>query len=305
MIDYDAAGTEQQRIVYTYDLFDRLIKRSYDDDGSQGPNSPVDTYWAGYVGYEATLEFDGNSQADLSHRYLFGPGNDMILADEQIDALSSPGNVLWGLSDHLGTVRDVADFDSTTGTTSVVNHRVFDSFGKLESETNSAVDFLFGYTGKPTDEVTGMTNHWQRWYDPALGKWISTDPIGFAAGDANLYRYVGNDVNRLVDSNGMQETGATGGGLIGLTPEGFTVNSFIEDPAQQYYEMSSRGETFWSSSLVKKYDQWRISVGLLRQIEIPGAPSDASIYSTAAHGVLDLAGMIPVVGVGPLIGARH
>lgn len=31
-----------------------------------------------------------------------------------------------------------------------------------------------------------------RWYDPAVGRWLSEDPLGLAAGDANLYRYVGN-----------------------------------------------------------------------------------------------------------------
>ncbi len=31
-----------------------------------------------------------------------------------------------------------------------------------------------------------------RHYLPAIARWISLDPIGFAGGDANLYRYVGN-----------------------------------------------------------------------------------------------------------------
>ena len=28
-----------------------------------------------------------------------------------------------------------------------------------------------------------------RWYDPKVGRWISEDPIGFEAKDANLFRY--------------------------------------------------------------------------------------------------------------------
>ncbi|NEZ65245.1 hypothetical protein D0962_21115 [Leptolyngbyaceae cyanobacterium CCMR0082] len=31
-----------------------------------------------------------------------------------------------------------------------------------------------------------------RYYDPAVGRFISEDPLGFDAGDANLYRYVFN-----------------------------------------------------------------------------------------------------------------
>jgi hypothetical protein len=40
-------------------------------------------------------------------------------------------------------------------------------------------------------------------YDPTIGRWISQDPIGFAAGDANLYRYVGNRPASLLDPTGL------------------------------------------------------------------------------------------------------
>ena len=36
------------------------------------------------------------------------------------------------------------------------------------------------------------------------GAWISEDPIGFAAADANLYRYVGNQVTVAVDPSGLE-----------------------------------------------------------------------------------------------------
>jgi len=41
-------------------------------------------------------------------------------------------------------------------------------------------------------------------FDPSIGKWISQDPEGFAAGDGNLYRYVGNDPTNGVDPSGLQ-----------------------------------------------------------------------------------------------------
>ena len=43
-----------------------------------------------------------------------------------------------------------------------------------------------------------------RWYDAGVGRWLSQDPIGFAAGDANLYRYVGNGATNWVDPSGLQ-----------------------------------------------------------------------------------------------------
>jgi hypothetical protein len=43
-------------------------------------------------------------------------------------------------------------------------------------------------------------------FDPTIGRWLDEDPIGFAAGDRNLYRYVGNDPTNLVDPTGTVET---------------------------------------------------------------------------------------------------
>jgi uncharacterized protein RhaS with RHS repeats len=39
-------------------------------------------------------------------------------------------------------------------------------------------------------------------YDPTIGRWTSEDPIGFKAGDTNLYRYVGNCPTNVTDSSG-------------------------------------------------------------------------------------------------------
>jgi hypothetical protein len=39
-------------------------------------------------------------------------------------------------------------------------------------------------------------------YDPSIGRWLQEDPIGFAAGDPNLYRYVGNDPLNNTDPTG-------------------------------------------------------------------------------------------------------
>ncbi len=45
---------------------------------------------------------------------------------------------------------------------------------------------------------------------PSVRAWISEDPIGFAAGDANLYRYVGNGATYAVDPTGLEPPINTG-----------------------------------------------------------------------------------------------
>jgi hypothetical protein len=42
-----------------------------------------------------------------------------------------------------------------------------------------------------------------RYYDSSVGRFISVDPMGFGAGDTNLYRYVGNNSTNATDPSGM------------------------------------------------------------------------------------------------------
>jgi RHS repeat-associated protein len=144
--------------------------------------------------------------ADLSNRYLWGAAVDELLADEQVDWSDSDadGEVLWALTDHLGSVRDLVD---STGT--LQNHKSYDAFGNVMEETNAAVDTLFGFTGKLFDDATGLQNNLNRWYDAVVGRWVSEDPIGFDAGDANLYRYVGNSPTEISDPFGLTAATAT------------------------------------------------------------------------------------------------
>ena len=43
-------------------------------------------------------------------------------------------------------------------------------------------------------------------YDPALGRWTTRDPIGFAGGDVNLYGYVGGNPVNYIDRGGSAWT---------------------------------------------------------------------------------------------------
>ena len=40
-------------------------------------------------------------------------------------------------------------------------------------------------------------------YDPAIGRWTATDPIDFAGGDVNLFRYASSDPVNFVDPLGL------------------------------------------------------------------------------------------------------
>ena len=46
-------------------------------------------------------------------------------------------------------------------------------------------------------------NNLHRWFDALAGRWLSEDPIGFSAGDVNVYRYVSNAPLSHTDPNGL------------------------------------------------------------------------------------------------------
>jgi RHS repeat-associated protein len=109
----------------------------------------------------------------------------------------SGGNILWTLVDNLGTVRDLVNSGGV-----VQNHRKYDSFGNLTSQSNAGITTRFGYTGREFDPDTGLYFYRSRYYDPLVGRFISEDRIGFAASDTNLYRYVGNSPVNAIDPSG-------------------------------------------------------------------------------------------------------
>ncbi len=199
-------GPAAKTLTYTYDAYSRLIRKTVDPDGQQGTAALLQTAYV-YDGDQIVLQFDhtgtGDVQAsDLSHRYLWGPAVDQILADETVGDGGSD-DVLWPLTDHQGTVRDLAFYDEADAETSIANHVAYNAFGRKTSETNAAVDCVFAYTGRLLDDDTGLQNHLHRWYDPETAKWLSEDPIGFQAGDANLTRWVGNAGTTGVDPDGL------------------------------------------------------------------------------------------------------
>jgi RHS repeat-associated protein len=137
---------------------------------------------------------------------------DQLLADEQVRDLNDAGEneTLWAMTDHLGTIRQTVDSNGQ-----MRMERFFDAFGNaayenfinaegvgVNRDALGATSIAFAFTGRLFDATTGLQNNLHRWYDPAVGRWLSEDPIGFAAGDTNVYRYVANQPLNIVDPGG-------------------------------------------------------------------------------------------------------
>ena len=200
------------RIDCTYDNENRWIGGDLDSDGDG--QIDVQTRFV-YDGNQIVLQFDRTVATaaeladpltvdDLSHRYLWDPAAvDQLMADEQVTDPDVAGDIVWPLGDHQGTIRDLAVYDPATDTTTVVNHRTFDAYGNLQSQTSATVDCLFAYTGRALDQLTGLQNNLHRWYDPFTKRWISEDLLAFEATDGNLVRYCANNPVNCLDPSGL------------------------------------------------------------------------------------------------------
>jgi len=201
LTEKDDSNNILSTVEFAYDVFNLRVAKIVDADGPGG-NDPTETYFS-WESNQIALQFDGDQASDLAHRYLHGPQIDHVLADEAVANLAAAGDLLWPLADHLGTVRDLAEYDTGTNATTIANHIEYDSYGNVTAETNAAVDHLFAFTGRDRDEETDLQYHRARYYDPATGRWIGEDPIGFSAGDSNLYRYIANTPIIATDPSGL------------------------------------------------------------------------------------------------------
>ena len=170
--------------LYAYDALGRRIQK--DVDGT------VTTYV--YDGEDIVLEFDGT--ATLQARYGHGDRTDQPLV------MARGGQSYHYHSDHLGSVRAL-----TNSAGAVVNSADYDAYGNRET-VNETVASPYGFTGREFDPESGLTYYRARYYDPNTGRFLTEDPIGFAARDANLYRYVFNNPIKFSDPTGLAAAAA-------------------------------------------------------------------------------------------------
>jgi RHS repeat-associated protein len=185
-------GTVTQTVGYEYDVDDQRVKKTVD--------GVVENYFIDRNQIAFVTDGGGNE----TFHYLYGLNVDQVLAQD-----SSTG-MLWTLADRLGSIDLLTDEDGV-----VVDKRSFDSFGRVLNQTNPSVSFRYGYTARELDLESGLHYYRARYYDSNVGRFISVDPMGFEAGDTNLYRYVSNNSTNANDPTGMWLNFAIGAAIGG------------------------------------------------------------------------------------------
>jgi RHS repeat-associated protein len=119
----------------------------------------------------------------------------------QIDVTSEGDKVTYLHTDHLNTPRVATD---ATGT--VVWMWNGDAFGSLlpyqDADGNGQIVMVnLRMPGQYFDPESGLHYNWNRYYDPKLGRYITSDPIGLQGG-LNTYAYALNNPLFWIDPNG-------------------------------------------------------------------------------------------------------
>lgn len=120
----------------------------------------------------------------------------------------------------------------------VVAHFEYDPFGNTLVNTDSSNQFAYRFSSKPLNSETGLYYYGYRYYDSHSGRWPSKDPIE-ERGGINLYGFVFNQTNGLIDILGREPSDGGGGGGRG---RGGKQNVKGEDPALNDSPTGEKGD---------------------------------------------------------------
>jgi RHS repeat-associated protein len=154
--------------------------------------------YLGYEGERQIAEYD--SWGGVLRRYVHGPGTDEPLVWYEGAGTSDRR---WLHADERGSI--VAVSAGSGGSEAIIR---YDEYGRPHGPAGAGtMPTRFGYTGQAWLPEIGMWYYKARIFNSALGRFMQSDPSGYADGP-NIYGYVRGDPINLKDPSGLHGRGS-------------------------------------------------------------------------------------------------
>ncbi|EGK4120270.1 hypothetical protein IPA39_004702 [Escherichia coli] len=171
----------------------------------------------------------------ISSLYIYrGPGSYEPLARVDKAGKEGPTRILYFHTDVNGAPEEMTDSDGK-----IVWETGYQVWGNtIQEKDHGRVEQNLRYQGQYLDRETGLHYNLHRYYDPDVGRFMVTDPIGLLGG-LNLYAYAPNPLSWI------DPLGLSGSGLVNGVPQNpgivrrfmskaeykdFLKNGFVFDP---------------------------------------------------------------------------
>jgi RHS repeat-associated protein len=199
---------------YAYDALGRRVVKLAN---LSPPGALVETQ---YFHDSARAIEDQDSAGATLATYVYGNGLDEVLS------MDRGGTTHYFHANALGSVAAVTD-----ATGAVAERYAYDAYGFVtvtdgagvpvapydSARPRSAIGNRHLFTGRELDDEFGLYHYRARQYDPRAGRFLERDPLGFGAGQPNLYEYVKSNPLAYSDPFGLSSVGADPpllGGLV-------------------------------------------------------------------------------------------
>jgi RHS repeat-associated protein len=214
---WDALGSQIRPIVtltYAYEGGGARVLKSAKNETTRLSTHTAEVF--NTLRLEGAAFSDGDGDYEQTARtervYLATPagmlGRVQHVANDVPSGTTGRTRVLLEMGDHLGSTSFVIDKE----TSELVERTTYASFGATESDYRpvrwASFRESYRYTGKADDAEVGLAYFGARYYLPALGRWLSADPLTVAnlTGDMNPYAFVRGSPMRLIDPLGLCDT---------------------------------------------------------------------------------------------------